>query len=94
MIQKLIKDLQYPFGNPIVETFDDPVNRAVVKNMIELVRERIWLAKGMPVETTEQINTFEQLLTDDDITCAEQTVQRFEQLIDMVYDYVKQHNAA
>jgi hypothetical protein len=76
-------DLMYPFGNPLIESISNE-DRVALHNVLSLARERIWLAKGRPMEIT---HNFDEVLLGDDLKNAElsvDVVNRLSSLLDSV----------
>ena len=81
----LKNDLKYPFGNPIDDMFDKRTKIAL-RNVLNLAKERVWLAQGRPGGLT---NEFSDMLDDQDIDNAAMSVS----IIDNLITYVDTHQS-
>lgn len=80
----LKNDIMYPFGDPIVEIFDRRTMVAL-NNVLNLAKERIWLADDRPGGLTSE---FSDLLDYEDITNATGSVE----IVTTLIKQINKHN--
>lgn len=79
--KQLIRDLKYPFGNRLLELFQDEYHYRALRNVLTLAKERVWLAQGQPIIDSDQEMYSEEL---DDITTSQASVKRVEHLLELL----------
>ena len=82
------KDLMYPFGDPLADTFTD-VNLIALNNVINLAKERMWLARGGANDLNHDPDEYSITIDDYDKEMADRSISRVESLLQQIEGHIK-----
>jgi len=80
----LKNDLMYPFGDPLADTFNE-TNLVALRNVLNLAKERVWIADGRPAGITN--NEYSDFMDPVDLDHAKRSVE----LIDNLLIHIRKH---